>query len=64
MWYAIILAGGSGSRMGAGKNKVLLELQHEPVIVRSIRAFAHLVDGVILVGREEDMPDLRDVMSE
>ena len=64
MWYAIILAGGSGSRMGAGKNKVLLELQHEPVIVRSVRAFAHLVDGVILVGREEDMPDLRDVMSE
>ena len=64
MWYAIILAGGSGSRMGAGKNKVLLELQHEPVIVRSIRTFAHLVDGVILVGREEDMPDLRDVMSE
>ena len=64
MWYAIILAGGSGSRMGAGKNKVLLELQHEPVIVRSVRAFAHLVDGAILVGREEDMPDLRDVMSE
>lgn len=64
MWYAIILAGGSGSRMGAGKNKVLLELQHEPVIVRSGRAFAHFVDGAILVGRVEDMPVLRDVMSE
>jgi len=64
MWYAIILAGGSGSRMGANKNKVLLELQHEPVIVRSVRAFTHLVDGIILVGREEDTSVLQDVMNE
>ena len=64
MWYAIILAGGSGSRMGTDKNKVLLELQHEPVIVRSVRAFSHLVNGIILVGRETDMPVLRYVMSE
>ena len=62
MWYAIILAGGSGSRMGAEKNKVLLEIQQEPVIVRSVRAFTNIVDGIILVGREEDLPALRDVM--
>ena len=56
MWYAIILAGGSGSRMGAGCNKVLLTLGGEPVIQRSIRAFEGLVDGVVLVSREEDIP--------
>ena len=55
MWYAIILAGGSGSRMGADRNKVLLELQGKPVIVRSIETFVGLVDGVILVSREEDI---------
>ena len=55
MWYAIILAGGSGSRMGAGCNKVLLTLGGEPVIQRSIRAFEGLVDGVVLVSREEDI---------
>ena len=59
MWYAIILAGGSGSRMGADRNKVLLELRGEPVIVRSLRAFQGLVDGVVLVTREEDIPAVR-----
>ena len=59
MWYAIVLAGGSGSRMGANRNKVLLELKGEPVIVRSLRAFQGLVDGVVLVTRAEDIPAVR-----
>ncbi len=59
MWYAIVLAGGSGSRMGADRNKVLLELRGEPVIVRSVRAFQGLVDGVVLVTREEDIPAVK-----
>ena len=46
MWYAIVLAGGSGSRMGAGKNKVLLELQGVPVITRAVKAFEGLVEGI------------------
>ena len=54
MWYVILLAGGSGARMGAGKNKVLLELRGEPVICRAARAFAGLADGMVLVAREED----------
>ncbi len=62
MWYAIILAGGSGSRMGADRNKVLLELRGEPVIVRSVRAFSGLVDGVVLVSREEDIPAMQSAM--
>ena len=63
MWYAIILAGGSGSRMGANRNKVLLTLQGEPVILRTLRAFEGLVDGVILVAREEDIPVMRELMA-
>lgn len=55
MWYAIILAGGSGSRMGADRNKVLLELQGKPVIIRAAEAFSGLVDGIILVSRESDI---------
>lgn len=62
MWYAIVLAGGSGSRMGAGCNKVLLELQGVPVIVRSVRAFQGLVQGVVLVSREEDISAMRAAM--
>ena len=63
MWYAIILAGGSGSRMGANCNKVLLSLQGEPVILRAVRAFEGLVDGVILVSREEDIPAMRSLLA-
>ncbi len=54
MWYAIILAGGSGSRMAAKGNKVLLSLQREEVILRSARAFDGLVDGTVIVSRQED----------
>lgn len=54
MWYMILLAGGSGARMGAGRNKVLLELKGEPVICRAARAFSGVVDGMVVVAREED----------
>ena len=64
MWYAIVLAGGSGSRMGADRNKVLLHLHSEPVIVHSVRAFSGLVDGVILVSRPEDIPCMQDILNE
>lgn len=64
MWYAIILAGGSGSRMGAGCNKVLLELRGEPVIMRAVRAFDGLADGVVLVSRKEDISVMRDMLAE
>ena len=54
MWYAILLAGGSGARMGAGCNKVLLPLQGEAVIARAARAFSGLVKGMVAVVRSED----------
>ncbi len=61
MWYALILAGGSGSRMGADRNKVLMELCGEAVITRSIRAFEGLVDGIIVVSRREDKAAILDL---
>lgn len=64
MWYAIILAGGSGSRMGADRNKVLLTLRGEPVIIRAIRAFQGLVEGVVLVSRAEDIPAMQSALLE
>lgn len=62
MWYAIILAGGSGSRMGADRNKVLLSLRNEPVITRAVKAFSGLVEGIVLVSRAEDMPAMQAAM--
>ncbi len=59
MWYVILLAGGSGSRMGAGQNKVLLSLNGETVISRSARAFAGIADGMVVVCRKEDESAIR-----
>lgn len=59
MWYAILLAGGSGTRMGTSCNKVLLPLAGEPIIARAARAFAHQVDGMVVVVRPEDESAIR-----
>lgn len=64
MWCAIILAGGSGSRMGAGCNKVLLPLNGVSIIRRSVRAFLPFVEHIVLVSREEDMPDMAAEMAQ
>ena len=54
----VILAAGSGSRVGADVNKVLLELDGMPVLTHSVRTVLGLagVDPVVLVCRagEED----------
>ena len=56
MWGAIILGGGSGQRMGAKCNKVLLPIAGKSMIVRSVEAFVPLVEQLVVVSREEDMP--------
>ena len=57
--YAVLAAGGSGTRMGAGKNKVLLSLCGIPVLCRSISLFENLIDEMVVVYRESDAPDIR-----
>ena len=52
----VLLAGGSGSRVGAEVNKVLLPLAGVPLIVHSIRAILEVeeISRVVLVVRPED----------
>ncbi|MBR4080823.1 MAG: 2-C-methyl-D-erythritol 4-phosphate cytidylyltransferase [Clostridia bacterium] len=59
MWGALILAGGSGSRMGAGRNKVLLPLGGKAVMSRSVEAFLPHADRLVIVVRPEDEADIR-----
>jgi 2-C-methyl-D-erythritol 4-phosphate cytidylyltransferase len=53
---AILLAGGSGARLGTGDNKAYLELGGHPLLAWSLAAFERcaLVDDVVLVTRTED----------
>lgn len=63
MWYVILLAGGSGSRMGAECNKVLLPLLNETVLLRAAQAFVGLVDGMVVTVRPEDEQAVRDLFA-
>lgn len=54
----ILLAGGSGSRMAAPVNKVLLPIAGIPCIARSASAFESFADRMILVGRPEEQDAL------
>ena len=56
VWYAVVLGGGAGTRMGLGYNKVLAPLAGEPVIRRSVRAFADVVSGAVIVCPEAERP--------
>jgi len=61
MIWAIVLAGGSGQRMGADKNKVLLPVGGVPAIVRSLQAFVPYVNGTVCVCRPEDEGEIRSL---
>jgi 2-C-methyl-D-erythritol 4-phosphate cytidylyltransferase len=56
---AIVLAGGSGSRFGAGRNKVYLPLGRATVLGWSLRAFVEHAEigDVVVVVRPEDRID-------
>ena len=56
----VILAAGSGSRVGAEVNKVLLPLRGVPVLVWSVRDALALPDvrRLVLVVRPDDRPDV------
>ena len=61
--YAILLAGGSGSRMGAPANKVLLPLRGIPAIVRAAAPFTGLCEGMIVVARAEEQQLMRGLFA-
>ena len=56
MNIALIVAGGSGSRMQSDRRKQYLNLGGEPVVVRTLRVFdtSALIDRIVLVVPEDD----------
>lgn len=59
----ILLAGGSGSRMGARINKVLLPVAGLPCITRSALALMPFIDLLILVGKPEEKEALLSALA-
>ena len=54
---AIILAGGSGTRMGADSTKQMMNLCGKPIIVHSLLAFeaSEYIDEIILVAKADEI---------
>lgn len=63
---AIVLAGGSGTRVGSGQNKVYLPLRGRPVVAWSLATFAAApgIGPVVLVVRAEDRPLAERVLAD
>ncbi|NRD77504.1 2-C-methyl-D-erythritol 4-phosphate cytidylyltransferase [Bacillus sp. BRMEA1] len=62
MTYQVILpAAGRGKRMGAGKNKLLLELDGIPVLIHTLRVFERdaACNGIILAINSQDEPEFQ-----
>lgn len=61
----IVAAGGSGSRMGADRNKIFLEIDDIPVIVHTLLALekSNVVCEIIIAAREEDIIYVSELIS-
>ncbi len=62
----IVAAGGSGSRMQAGMNKIFLECAGMPVLAHTLTALnqCELIDEIILVTKEADILGCHDIAEE
>jgi 2-C-methyl-D-erythritol 4-phosphate cytidylyltransferase len=63
-YQVIIPAAGQGKRMGAGKNKLLLELNSIPVFIHSLKVFEEdeLCDGIILAIHPQDEAEFNSLL--
>jgi len=63
---AIVLAGGTGKRMGSPTSKQFLLLDNRPILVHTLQVFEECrpVDGVYLVVNHKDLPVIQEEVLE
>lgn len=67
MHYEVVLpAAGSGKRMGAGKNKLFLQLQNEPILIHTLKVFETDPNctGIWLAVRPDERNFIRTLLKE
>lgn len=64
--YAVVLAGGIGSRMNSSIPKQFLQIANEPILAHTLRRFnAHvLIDGIILVMHADHIEEGKRIAAE
>lgn len=62
---AVIVAAGNSSRMGNGISKQFIELNGEPVILHTVKAFqkSNMVDEIIVVCLEKDISKVQNLLN-
>lgn len=60
--YALILGGGSSSRMGGEENKVFLPIRGIPAVVRATVPFTGICAGAVIVARLEETERMEAVV--
>lgn len=61
MVSTIIVAGGSGTRMGSQTPKQFLKIDDEPILVRTLRNFAYLSGEIIVVVPENTRSEWQEI---
>lgn len=63
---AIIVAGGSGTRMGMDKNKAFIPLLGDAIIKHTVNAFCSVkeISKLIIVTRKVDIPECQEIFSD
>lgn len=63
---AVVLGAGQGTRMGAGRNKVLLTLRSKPILIHALAAFEHApqIHETMLVAHPDELEFCRGLVSE
>lgn len=64
MTVALFPAAGRGRRVGANKNKILLNLAGEPILLHTLRKFAksNMVDYFIIIVAEREIEEVAEIL--
>ena len=62
--YAVILGGGSGTRMGGDRNKVFLPIRGIPAIVRATVPFTGLCAGAVFVAQADEITAMEAIVTQ
>lgn len=64
MNWLIIVAGGSGSRMGSNLNKIFLKIQNKPILYWTLSAFQNspTIDKIVISAKESDFPQIKKII--
>ncbi len=62
--YAVILGGGSATRMGGNLNKVLLPIRGIPAIVRAAVPFTGICAGAVIVAQADELALMQKIVAQ